>query len=69
MLDQIDILLPTYNGEKFICEQIDSIIHQTHKEWRLIIRDDVSCDGTQSLIDEYISLYPEKIFIINKKSS
>ena len=69
MTDQIDILLPTYNGEKFLCEQIDSILHQTHKKWRLIIRDDVSCDGTQSLIDKYKRLYPDKVFIINNESS
>lgn len=69
MPDQIDILLPTYNGEKFLCDQIDSILQQTHKKWRLLIRDDVSCDGTRSLIDKYTSLYPEKIFLINNKSS
>lgn len=68
MSDQIDILLPTYNGEKFLREQIDSILNQTYKGWRLIIRDDVSSDGTQALIEKYKTLYPEKISIIDNES-
>ena len=35
--DTIDILLPTYNGEKYLKEQIDSILNQTYKNIRLII--------------------------------
>ena len=36
----VDILLATYNGEKYIVEQIESILNQTHKEFRLLISDD-----------------------------
>jgi rhamnosyltransferase len=50
----IDILLPTYNGEKYIGEQIESIINQTYKNWRLLIRDDGSVDGTVGIIKKYI---------------
>lgn len=42
----VDILLATYNGEKYIKEQINSIIAQTYKNWRLIIHDDQSSDAT-----------------------
>ena len=42
----IAILLATYNGEKYIKEQIDSILSQTHKDWHLFIHDDGSKDGT-----------------------
>ncbi|EMF0357251.1 glycosyltransferase, partial [Enterococcus faecium] len=38
--NSVAIVLSSYNGEKYISEQIDSILHQTHKEWQLIIRDD-----------------------------
>lgn len=38
----IAILLSTYNGEKFVGEQIESIISQTNKDWHLYIRDDGS---------------------------
>ena len=60
----IDIVLATYNGEKYIGEQIDSIINQTFKEWRLIIRDDGSKDKTAELIEEY-SKKDSRITVIN----
>ena len=37
MEHKVDILLATYNGEKYLSEQIDSILKQTHQNFRLII--------------------------------
>lgn len=59
-----DILLSTYNGEKYLGEQLDSIINQTYKDWKLIIRDDGSKDSTLQIIKNYIDNYPEKIELI-----
>ncbi len=50
---QIDILLATYNGEKYLKEQIDSILNQTYKNFRLIISDDCSTDSTRDILKEY----------------
>jgi rhamnosyltransferase len=47
------VLLAAYNGEKFIAEQIESIIQQTYKNWQLFIRDDLSSDDTLSIILKY----------------
>lgn len=60
----IDVLLSTYNGEKYIREQIDSLILQTYPDWHLLIRDDGSSDRTLELINYYQKKYPEKIKII-----
>lgn len=49
----IDIILATYNGEKYVGEQIESIIKQTYKEWNLIIRDDGSKDKTSEVLEKY----------------
>jgi glycosyltransferase involved in cell wall biosynthesis len=51
--ERITILMATYNGEKFVAEQIDSILHQTYKNWLLYIRDDSSLDNTINIIREY----------------
>ena len=59
----IDILMATYNGEKFIEEEIDSIISQSYSDWRLIISDDCSKDGTVSIIKNFQKKYPEKILL------
>lgn len=59
----IAILMSTYNGERYLREQIDSILTQTNRDWRLYIRDDGSCDGTLDIIREYCHLYPDKIIL------
>lgn len=52
-MEKVDILLATYNGEKYIREQIDSILNQTHTEFRLLISDDGSTDLTKTILEEY----------------
>lgn len=47
------ILLASYNGEKYIKEQLDSIINQTYKNWKLVIRDDGSKDETVTILNKY----------------
>ena len=49
----ISIAMATYNGEKFIREQIDSILAQTISDWELIVCDDVSTDSTIAILEEY----------------
>ena len=51
-MEQIDILMATYNGEKYLKEQIDSILNQTYTNFRLIISDDCSKDSTRQIIKE-----------------
>lgn len=53
----IAVILSTYNGEKYIREQIDSILAQADTELELYIRDDGSHDATVSIISEYTDKY------------
>jgi glycosyltransferase involved in cell wall biosynthesis len=48
----ISVIMPVYNGEKFIRAAIDSVIGQTYKNWELVIFDDASEDSTRSIINE-----------------
>jgi glycosyltransferase involved in cell wall biosynthesis len=57
----IYILMTSFNGEKFIREQLESIISQTFINWQLIISDDGSTDNTKEIIFEYRKLWGEKI--------
>lgn len=66
----IDILMATYNGEKYLTEQIESIINQTYQDWRLIIADDCSSDSTIKILEKYHAKYPNKIsYYQNSKPS
>ncbi len=49
----ISIALCTYNGEKYLAQQLDSIIAQTYKDLEIIIVDDCSTDATVSIIKRY----------------
>ena len=63
--NHIAILMATYNGERYLGEQIDSILNQTHQQWCLYIHDDGSNDTTRTIIKEYESRYPSKIKLLD----
>ena len=52
-MEKVDILLATYNGEKYLVEQLESILNQTYKDFNLIISDDCSEDSTVKILEEY----------------
>lgn len=60
----IAILLATYNSERYLAEQIESIMQQTYKDWTLYIRDDGSMDRTLDIIKEYQAKSPNKVFLL-----
>lgn len=49
----VSIAMATYNGEKFLREQLDSILSQSHSELEIIICDDRSSDSTAVILEEY----------------
>ncbi len=49
----ISIVLPIYNGEKYMRQSIDSVLAQTYINWELLIIDDGSTDRTASIATEY----------------
>ena len=50
---RVTIILPTYNRQKFLPNAIQCIRSQSYKQWKLIIIDDGSTDGTQALAENY----------------
>lgn len=60
----VAILLATYNGAKYLRQQIESLLSQTYTDWRLFIRDDHSSDDTPEILAEYVRKYPDKFFLL-----
>jgi glycosyltransferase involved in cell wall biosynthesis len=50
---RVSVVMCTYNGEKYLSEQIDSILRQTYEIYELLIVDDQSNDGTCNILDAY----------------
>ena len=66
------ILLASYNGEKFIKDQLESLLSQTYQDFTIYIHDDGSSDGTLDAIDEVIAEKPDgagRIVLLNGDST
>lgn len=64
----IAILLATYNGERYLREQIDSLLTQTCQQWDLYVHDDGSKDNTVKILKEYEQEY-DNIHILDAPST
>lgn len=59
MNKKITVLLATHNSEKYISQQLDSLLNQTFKDSiSIVISDDASTDSTVSIINGYLEKYP-----------
>lgn len=67
-MTKVSVALCTYNGEKFLQEQLDSILHQSMKVDEIIVCDDCSTDQTHKILEQYKNQHPDlfKIYINEK---
>lgn len=55
---RVSILLPSYNGEKFIARAIASVRNQSYPDWELLVLDDGSTDRTPEIVEEVMRSDP-----------
>lgn len=65
----VSVAMATYNGEKYIAEQLESIINQSYKNIELVITDDASADGTVAVIKRFQQQYKFITLFINPVNS
>ena len=65
----ISILMATYNGEKYLVEQIESLFGQTMNDFTLWIQDDNSTDSTWEILETYKNLFPDKINLLRNTTN
>ena len=58
----ITVLMATWQGKKYLEQQLDSILAQTVPV-RIVISDDGSDDGTRELLERYAEWYPTQIVL------
>lgn len=61
---RIAVLLATYNGERFIREQLDSLLEQTFQDFTCYVHDDGSTDATLDIVSEYAARNPGRIVLM-----
>lgn len=55
----VSIALCTYNGERFLCKQLDSLLAQTHRPIEIVVTDDQSTDSTWKILNTYLARHPD----------
>jgi len=67
-LPLVSIAMCTYNGERFLKEQLDSLVYQDYSNLEIVIADDCSKDQTPQILQEYSSRFPFIRLYFNKKN-
>ena len=64
----VSVIVPVYNVEKYIRVCLDTLVHQTLSNIEIIVVNDGTKDDSQKIIDEFSSLYPDKIIALKKEN-
>ena len=65
----VSVVLSVFNEEKYLAEAIESILHQTYRDFELICCDDGSTDGSLEILRQYKGKYSSIIHIIENKKN
>lgn len=68
-MSTVAIIMTTYNGEKYVKEQIDSILVSNYQDFELFIYDDGSNDNTVALMRPYEQQYPDKVHVFQNEKN
>jgi glycosyltransferase involved in cell wall biosynthesis len=65
MHPRIDVLLATCNGQAYLAAMLDSLLAQTLVDFRVVVRDDASDDGTLEVLRQYVPRFGDRLHILS----
>lgn len=68
-MPKVSVIIPVYNGEKFLSEAIESVMAQTYPDWEIIAVDGGSTDKTPGILKKYKQQLHSKMLVISQKSN
>lgn len=68
MSQSVEVLLACYNGQKYLSDQLESLLNQSFQNFQILIRDDASSDETKAILTTFKDRHPEKIKIISSET-
>ena len=69
MYPAVSVIIPVYNGEKYLAECLGNVVNQTLKEIEIILVNDASKDGSLAVMRDCQSQFPEKVKVIDSKEN
>lgn len=63
---RIGVVIPTYNIERYLSSTLDSLIAQSYEQWKCVVVDDGSSDGTRGIVETYANGEPRISFIFQR---
>jgi len=64
---RVSVCVPTFNYTRFLPDCIESVLQQTMADWELVITDDCSTDGTETIVERYAKADPRIHYIRNEQ--
>ncbi|MDQ0922311.1 glycosyltransferase involved in cell wall biosynthesis [Pseudarthrobacter sp. W1I19] len=62
--DLVVVLLATFNGSRYLQQQLESIAEQSHSNWKLLVADDGSRDHTLAIVRNFAEYHPGRVCIV-----
>lgn len=60
----VSVVIPFLNEVRFLKDAVESVFSQTYKNWEIVLVDDGSSDGSETIAEEYSNLYPEQVRLV-----
>lgn len=64
----VSVIMPVYNGERFLAQALDSALAQSMRSNEIIVVDDGSTDGSGALADRYAAAHPERVRVVHQEN-
>ena len=63
---KVSVIIPLYNGSKYITQTLDSVLAQTYSDYEIVIVDDASMDNSYEVVEQYIAEHRDVVFRLDK---